>query len=90
MLVEFAGLACPLTPLEVHLRRSAGGVGYGGGFIDHYVGAVVYPAGLTRGIQLWLGTLVMALNALVYGVVIGKAKAATATIKSSRARRSSS
>jgi len=70
ILVELAGLACPLTALEVHLRRSAGSAGYGGGFIDHYVGAVIYPTGLTRGIQIWIGISVLALNALLYGLVI--------------------
>jgi hypothetical protein len=72
--VELAGLACPLTALEVHLRRSAGNAGYAGGFIDHYVGAVVYPAGLTRGVQIWIGILVLALNTLVYALVIRKAR----------------
>ncbi|HSF03414.1 MAG TPA: DUF2784 domain-containing protein, partial [Solirubrobacterales bacterium] len=35
--VELAGWVCPLTPLEVELRRKAGLEGYRGGFIENYV-----------------------------------------------------
>ena len=41
------GVPCPLTPLEKSLRRLAGQEGYAGGFVDHYVEGVVYPASLT-------------------------------------------
>ncbi len=37
--------------------------GYGGGFIEHYVWPVIYPAGLTPAIQLGLGSVVLVLNA---------------------------
>ena len=58
-LVEFAGFTCPLTLLENDLRRHAGEAGYRGGFIDHYLVAVIYPPGLTRGMQIGLGLLVL-------------------------------
>ena len=64
--IEFIGFICPLTPLEVWLRRRGGEAGYEGGFIEHYVTAALYPTGLTREVQLVLGTAVLALNALVY------------------------
>ena len=54
------------APLEQYLRRQGGGAGYEGGFIEHYVTAAIYPSGLTRGIQLGLGGLVIALNAGIY------------------------
>lgn len=66
--IEVAGWICPLTPLENHFRQLAGEAGYAGGFIEHYLLAVVYPADLTREIQLALGFAVLALNLLVYGV----------------------
>jgi len=66
MAIAYAGFACPLTPLENRLRRLGGEAGYQGGFIEHYVSALLYPAGLTREAQLLLGTLVLALNAVVY------------------------
>jgi len=64
--VEIAGWICPLTPLEVHLRRAAGEAGYSGGFLEHYVEPVLYPAGLTRRIQVGLGIAVVLLNVGVY------------------------
>ncbi|MBI5751547.1 MAG: DUF2784 domain-containing protein [Hydrogenophilales bacterium] len=66
--IEAAGWICPLTPLENHFRQFAGEAGYAGGFIEHYLLAIVYPAGLTREIQMGLGFAVLALNLLVYGV----------------------
>ena len=68
-LIEFAGWICPLTPLEVELRRRGGEAGYAGGFIEHYVLPVLYPHGLTRGIQVALVVIVLALNAAAYALV---------------------
>ena len=64
--IEWSGGVCPLTPLEVWLRRQAGASGYRGGFIEHYVTAVIYPAGLTRGMQIALGGGLLLLNVLLY------------------------
>lgn len=66
-LIEFAGWICPLTPLENQLRRRAGEAGYAGGFVEHYVLPVLYPAELTREVQIALGLFVLVLNAGVYG-----------------------
>lgn len=63
---EFGGFICPLTPLEQAWRRAAGGQGYEGGFIEHYVTAAIYPSGLTRSIQVVLGLLVVGVNGWVY------------------------
>jgi hypothetical protein len=68
--VEFSGRICPLTPLENHYRALAGENGYAGGFIEHYVLPVIYPAALTRNIQLWLGLGVLAINLLCYGFLV--------------------
>ena len=67
--IEFAAGICPLTPLENHLRRLGGEAGYTGGFVEHYVLPVLYPDGLTRGVQLVLGTFVLVLNIAVYTIV---------------------
>jgi hypothetical protein len=66
-LVEFAGFTCPLTLLENNLRRHAGDAGYRGGFIAHYLLPVIYPPGLTRGMQIGLGLLVLLVAAAGYG-----------------------
>ena len=65
--VEFTGTICPLTPLENSLRRAAGAAGYDGGFVEHYLLPALYPAGLTSRMQVALGVVVVALNALFYG-----------------------
>jgi hypothetical protein len=67
--IEFAAGICPLTPLENHLRRLGGEAGYSGGFVEHYVLPVLYPDGLTRGVQLGIGIFVVLLNASVYLLV---------------------
>jgi hypothetical protein len=67
-LIEFMGWICPLTPLEVSLRRMAGGAGYEGGFIAHYILPIIYPAGLTPTIQVMLGVLLVLLNGVAYFV----------------------
>ena len=64
--IEFAGWICPLTPLEIWLRRRAGEAGYETGFIEQYVLPVLYPSELTRSTQVVLGTVVVALNMALY------------------------
>lgn len=71
--IETSGGVCPLTPLENSLRHAAGEEGYSGGFIEHYIGGIIYPAGLTRAAQ-WLAAGVFALvNAVPYGLMIARA-----------------
>ena len=71
--IEFLGAVCPLTPLERHLRTLAGEQGYTGGFVEHYVMPVMYPAGLTVETQFWLGIAVVVINAAIYALVAYKA-----------------
>jgi hypothetical protein len=64
--IEFTGSICPLTPLEIDLRERGGQAAYSGGFIDHYVTALIYPEGLDRRQQVVLGVIVLTLNAGIY------------------------
>ena len=64
--VEFAGWICPLTPLENRLRVQGGGAGYEDDFTTRYLLSILYPVDLTRDIQLLLGTVVIAVNAVIY------------------------
>jgi len=66
--IELTGGICPLTPLENRLRSLAGEQGYPGGFIEHYLLALLYPDGLTRNVQLALALLVLAVNVAIYRV----------------------
>ena len=67
--LELTGAICPLTPLENLLRARAGEAGYQGGFIDHYLMPIIYPAGLTPQVQIGLGIAVLVLNLAVYAIV---------------------
>lgn len=64
---EFTGTVCPLTPWENALRHDAGAAGYGGGFVEHYIVALIYPAAVTWRVQVVLGVAVLVINAVVYG-----------------------
>ena len=71
-LIEFAGWICPLTPLENRLRVKGGESGYPGGFVEEYILPVIYPAGLTREIQIILGIFVITVNLVIYWKVFHK------------------
>ena len=70
--VEIFGWVCPLTPLENHFRLLAGNSSYSGDFIAWYLLLVIYPENLTTTIQQLLGCLVIAVNVIIYIVVIRK------------------
>ena len=65
--VELTGRICPLTSAENYLRARAGQSGYAESFIEHYLLAIIYPAGLTREAQFILAGVVLAVNLAVYG-----------------------
>ena len=71
-LVEFAGWFCPLTPLENWLRFKTGSGVYQDSFIAHYLLPLIYPAELTRGVQIILGAGVVLISLLVYSFVFYK------------------
>lgn len=67
--IELTGRVCPLTPIETSLREAAGQEGYEGDFVEHYIVPIVYPQALTFDIQVALGILLLALNAVIYAWV---------------------
>lgn len=64
--VEISGRICPLTYAENYLRIKAGQSGYTESFIEHYLLAIIYPAGLTREIQFVLASVVVVVNVAIY------------------------
>jgi hypothetical protein len=72
VLIEYTGWICPLTPLENSLRTRGGEAGYNGGFIEHYIQPLLYPAGLTRSTQVVLGSVVLILNLTAYGIALSR------------------
>lgn len=69
--VAIAGMGwiCPLTPLENSLRERAGLQGYAGSFIGQYLLPLIYPAALTRDIQVLLAVLLLGGNVVVYALL---------------------
>jgi len=67
--IEASAGLCPLTPLETSLRQRAGQRGYDGSFLDHYLGTLIYPQGLTPAAQGRIGLGLAAFNLLLYGLI---------------------
>jgi hypothetical protein len=67
--IEASAGLCPLTPLESRLRLRAGEAGLRGGFVDHYLGALIYPQGLTPTHQAGLALGLALFNAVVYAAI---------------------
>jgi len=65
VLVEILPWTCPLTPAENWLRGHAGLATYGGGFLLHYLDALVYPD-LPRGLLTAGAVAVCLLNLGIY------------------------
>ena len=63
---EFFGIICPLTYLENYFLTRAGEAGYTGDFLYQYLLFLIYPEGLTREIQVWLGIMLLGFNLAVY------------------------
>ena len=61
LIVSLAKGAPPIAPTALAVN---------GGFIEHYILALIYPTGLTPDIQLVLGAVVVAINVAVYGWLI--------------------
>jgi Protein of Unknown function (DUF2784) len=85
--IELSGNICPLTPLENHFRVLAGQGEYYGGFITHYLGPIIYPAGLTRGGQYLAFGILVAMNLLGYGLVWARRRTKTPAVRMRTPRR---
>jgi hypothetical protein len=72
-LIEFAGWVCPLTPLENWLRLKGGALPYRTTFMEHYLLPLLYPATLTRHLQIFLGLLVLSINLGFYSWMFRRA-----------------
>jgi hypothetical protein len=68
ILVQCFFWACPLTPLENWFRQLGGESGYRGGFIEHYISALLY-ANVSREFQVALGLLLIGMNVFIYALV---------------------
>ena len=73
-LVQYFVWFCPLTTWENHFRALGGEAGYEGGFIEHYVSAIIYPGFLSPNIHLFLAVSLVAFNLLIYFYIIRRAR----------------
>jgi hypothetical protein len=64
--VELGPWPCPLTLAEEHFESAAGMAAYQGGFVLHYLDAIVYP-NLPGWLVGGLGAAVCAINLGIYG-----------------------
>jgi hypothetical protein len=71
--IEFGGWVCPLTYLEYALRDMAGERVAHVGFVDRYILPLLYPEVLTRDTQMVLGTAMIMINLMLYGIVVCRA-----------------
>jgi hypothetical protein len=67
--IEASAGLCPLTPLEMTLRHRAGQGTYEGSFIDHHLGALIYPQGLTPQAQWRVALGLAVFNLVLYGLI---------------------
>lgn len=68
--VELTGAVCPLTYVENQFRAAAGLSGYAGDFVGNYLMRIIYPAGLTRTMQVLLAVVVIVVNASIYAAML--------------------
>ncbi|HEX6182460.1 MAG TPA: DUF2784 domain-containing protein [Pyrinomonadaceae bacterium] len=76
LLVQLANWECPLTPLENYFRRLGGEAGYAGGFVEHYVSAILYPEHITHAFRFVLGLFLLVINLVAYSFVFYSVRAA--------------
>src|SRR5579862_4222745 len=75
ILVELLPLSCPLTLLENRFELHAGVEPYRGGFLLHYLDALVYPNISVTALTIF-GVTVCVLNFVFYGFIFARTKSA--------------
>jgi hypothetical protein len=76
VVVQLANWECPLTPLENYFRRLGGEAGYSGGFVEHYVSAILYAEQIGPALRFVTGLLLLAVNLAAYSFVFHRARGA--------------
>ena len=72
--IELTNSICPLTYLENWFLHKANLTTYSEGFIQNYLVPIVYPANLTKDIQIYLGTTLIVINIVFYAFIFNKLK----------------
>ena len=72
--IELTNSICPLTDLENWFLQKANLTTYSEGFIQNYLVPIVYPANLTKDIQIYLGIALIVINIVIYVFIFNKPK----------------
>jgi len=70
--VEFTQSICSLTYLENYFLTKANLASYSTSFIQNYLYAIIYPVNLTKELQIILGTSLIVINVIIYGIIFAK------------------
>ena len=70
--IELTNSICPLTYLENWFLDKANLTIYSEGFIQNYLLPIVYPTGLTKDLQIYLGITLIVVNTIIYGFILNK------------------
>jgi hypothetical protein len=68
--IELTHSICPLTYLENWFLDKANLTIYSEGFIQNYLVPIVYPADLTKDLQIYLGITLIVVNIIIYGFIL--------------------
>ena len=72
--IELTSSICPLTHLENWLLHKANLTTYSEGFIQNYLVPIIYPADLTKELQIFLGIGLIVVNIVIYVFIINEMK----------------
>ena len=72
--IELTNSVCPLTYLENWFLYKGELSTYSNDFINNYLFPIIYPAGLTAEIQIYLGVSLIVINILIYGLILKNLK----------------
>tara|TARA_B100000886_G_scaffold161790_1_gene110297 strand:- start:770 stop:1132 length:363 start_codon:yes stop_codon:yes gene_type:complete len=72
--IELTNSICPLTYLENWFLYKGGLTTYSNDFVNNYLFPLIYPEGLTIGIQIYLGITLIIMNIFIYGLIFKNSK----------------
>ena len=72
--ITLTNSTCPLTYLENWSLNKANLTTYSDGFIQNYLVPIVYPANLTKDLQIYFGIALIVINLVIYAFIYNKVK----------------
>ena len=72
--IELTHSVCPLTYLENWFLQKVNLTTYSEGFIQNYLVPIVYPINLTEDTQTYLAIVLIIVNLIAYGLILGRSR----------------